>query len=112
MLDGECTQRGDGERGDDRHQDLQRLLVSADGMEDSDEGAECGRSGDVARCGLQYQTQPHREDRVPGDAAQRPESRPQLAYLDQSAEPVGGPDGASFRILQQTIDGGDLVETR
>jgi hypothetical protein len=104
--------RADREGGDDRHQDLQCLLVPADGADHSHERTEHGRRGDIARRRVQDQAQPDREDRVAGDALQRPEARPKLADVGQSAEPVGRVDGAVLGVLQQLFEGGDLVEAQ
>ena len=91
---------------------LQRLLVPADGAEDAHERTEHGRGGNIAGRRVQDQAQPDGEDRVAGDALQRPEAWVELADLGQSAEPVGGADGAALGVLQQAFEGGDLVEAR
>ena len=36
----------------------------------------------------------------------------QLADLGQPAEPVSGADGAPLGVLQQAVEGGDLIESR
>ena len=112
LLDLKRAQCGDGEGGDDGHQDLQRLLVPADGAEDSDERAEHGCGGDIERGRVQDQAQPDRENRVAGDALQLPESRLELMDLGQSPEPVGRHDGAALGVPQQLLEGGYLVEAR
>ena len=80
--------------------------------EGSDQYAEAGRDRHVRRGRLQYEAESDRHRRIPEHGDRRAVARRHRTDVPQAAQPLGRLDGASLGLVDELVEGGDLIQAQ